>query len=193
MKRREIITFLGGAVAWPFAAHAQKTSIPVIGYFSSRSADTEAALRTPFLKALAEAGFVAGRNVLVEYRFSDGHHDQLRGLAADLVRRPVSMLVATDRPSALAAKAATSTIPFVFTTGDDPARLGLVKSLRHPGGNAIGVYIFTTNLGPKRLGLVRDLLAKPGLIAFVWMPTIRRRHSRLRKCNRQQRHWGSHC
>jgi ABC-type uncharacterized transport system substrate-binding protein len=167
VKRREIITFLGGAVVWPFAAHAQKTPIPVIGYFSSRSADTEVALRTPFLKTLAEAGFVVGRNVLVEYRFAEGHHDQLRGLAVDLVGRPVSMLVATDRPSALAAKAATSTIPIVFTTGDDPVRIGLVKSLRHPGSNATGVYIFTTQLGPKRLGLVRDLLAKPGLIAFV--------------------------
>jgi ABC-type uncharacterized transport system substrate-binding protein len=141
VKRREIITFLGGAVVWPFAAHAQKTPIPVIGYFSSRSADTEVALRTPFLKTLAEAGFVVGRNVLVEYRFAEGHHDQLRGLAVDLVGRPVSMLVATDRPSALAAKAATSTIPIVFTTGDDPVRIALVKSLRHPGSCHRRLYL----------------------------------------------------
>jgi len=167
VKRREIITFLGGAVVWPFAAHAQKTPIPVIGYFSSRSADTEVAWRTPFIKALAEAGFVVGRNVAVEYRFAEGRYDQLPGLAADLVRRQISLVVATDRPAAQAAKAATTTIPIVFGVGDDPVRLGLVKSLSHPGGNATGVYVFTTNLGPKRLSLVRDLLAKPGLIAFV--------------------------
>jgi len=168
MRRRDFIKIIGSAATtWPFVAHAQKTTIPVIGYLSARSAGAETALRTPFLKALAEGGFVAGRDVLVEYRFAAGHEDQLRELAADLVRRPVSMLVAAERPSALAAKAATSTIPIVFSTGDDPVRLGLVKSVSHPGGNATGVHIFTTQLGPKRLSLVRDLLAKPGLIAFV--------------------------
>ena len=99
--------------------------------------------------------------------FADGHHDKLQILAADLVRRQVSVLVATDRPSGLAAKAATSTILIVFTTGDDPVRLGLVKSLSHPSGNATGVVLFTTQLGSKRLGLIRELLVKPGLIAFV--------------------------
>lgn len=167
MRRREFVTFLGGAIAWPFAADAQKTAIPVIGYISSRSAETEAALRTPFLKGLANAGFVVGQNVLVEYRFAEGQYDQLKGLAADLVRRQISVLVATDRFAAGAAKTATSTIPLVFATGEDPVRLGLVKSLRHPSGNATGVYVFTSNLGPKRLGLTRDLFAKPGLIAFV--------------------------
>ncbi|MGC1916360.1 MAG: ABC transporter substrate binding protein, partial [Pseudolabrys sp.] len=111
---------------WPLSVRAQRTAIPVIGYFSSRSVDAEAALRTPILKELADAGFVVGQNVLVEYRFADGHHDKLQILAADLVRRQVSVLVATDRPSGLAAKAATSTILIVFTTGDDPVRLGLV-------------------------------------------------------------------
>lgn len=167
MKRREIIPFLGGAIAWPFVAHAQKVAIPVIGYLSGRSVDTEGALRTPFLKALAEAGFDVGRNILIEYRFSEGRNDQMRGLAADLARRSLSVLVATDRPAVLAVKAATSTIPIIFTTGDDPVRLGLVRSLNHPGGNATGVYIFTTNLGPKRLSLLRDLLGQPRLIAFV--------------------------
>ena len=152
---------------WPLSVRAQRTAIPVIGYFSSRSVDAEAALRTPILKELADAGFVVGQNVLVEYRFADGHHDKLQILAADLVRRQVSVLVATDRPSGLAAKAATSTIPIVFTTGDDPVRLGLVKSLSHPSGNATGVVLFTTQLGSKRLGLIRELLVKPGLIAFV--------------------------
>ena len=152
---------------WPLSVRAQRTAIPVIGYFSSRSVDAEAALRTPILKELADAGFVVGQNVLVEYRFADGHHDKLQILAADLVRRQVSVLVATDRPSGLAAKAATSTILIVFTTGDDRVRLGLVKSLSHPSGNATGVVLFTTQLGSKRLGLIRELLVKPGLIAFV--------------------------
>jgi putative ABC transport system substrate-binding protein len=116
---------------------------------------------------LANAGFLVEQNVLVEYRFSDGRNDRLKELAADLVRRQVSILVATDRFAASAAKAATSTIPLVFLTGDDPVRLGFVKSLQHPSGNATGVYVFTSNLGPKRLGLVRDLFEKPGLIAFL--------------------------
>jgi len=167
MRRRGFITFLGGAIAWPFAANAQKTAIPVIGYVSSRSAETEAALRTQFLKGLADAGLVVGKNVLVEYRFAEGQYDQLKGLAAELVRQQISVLVATDRFAATAAKAATSTIPLVFGTGEDPVRLGLVKSLQRPSSNATGVYVFTSNLGPKRLGLVRDLFEKPGLIAFV--------------------------
>jgi len=167
MRRRDLLkVFAGGMATWPLEVHAQKT-VPVIGYLSSRSPDVEGALRTPFLKALEAAGFVVGRDVLIEYRFSDGRQDLLRELAIDLVRRSVSVLVATDRPSAVAAKTATSTIPTVFTSGDDPVHLGLVKSLSHPGGNATGFHIFTTQLGPKRLGLVRDLLPGPGLIAFV--------------------------
>src|SRR5262249_21576933 len=143
MRRRDLLkVFAGGVVTWPLVAHAQKT-VPVIGYLSGRSPDVAGALRTPFLKALAAAGFVVGRDVLIEYRFSDGRHDQLPGLAIDLVRRSVSILVATDRPSASAAKGATSTIPIVFTSGDDPVRLGLVKSLSRPGGNATGFHIFT--------------------------------------------------
>ncbi len=170
MKRREFITFLGGAATWPLATHAQQPTIPVIGYFSGRSTDAEAAVREPFLKALKEAGFVPGENVVVEYRFAEGRDNQLPALAANLVRRQVSMLVATDRPAALAAKAATSTIPIVFTSGDDPVRIGLVSSLKNPGGNVTGVYLFTSKLGPKRLELIRELLPKPGLIAFVVNP-----------------------
>jgi ABC-type uncharacterized transport system substrate-binding protein len=142
----------------------------VIGYFSGRSTDAEAPVRTPFLKGLADAGFVDGQNIVVEYRFAGGHDDQLPGLAVDLVRQQVSVLVVTDRPAALAAKAATLTIPIVFTSGDDPVRHGLAKSLSHPGGNATGIYVFTTQLGPKRLSLIRELLPKPGLIAFVVNP-----------------------
>jgi putative ABC transport system substrate-binding protein len=139
----------------------------VIGYFSGRSPDAEGPLRLPFLKALEAEGFVTERNVALEYRFAEGHDGRLRKLAAELVDRQVSLLVATDRPSALAARAATATIPIVFTIGLDPVRSGLVASFNRPSGNATGVSIFTVELGPKRLGLVRELLPKSRLIAFV--------------------------
>jgi putative ABC transport system substrate-binding protein len=155
MQRRHFITLLGGAAAWPLAARAQQSAMPVIGYFSGRSPEAEAPLRTPFLKALETSGFAVGRNVAIEYRFAEGQDERLPMLAADLVRRQVAMLVATDRPSAVAARAATSTIPIVFT------------SFNRPGGNATGVSLLTTELGPKRLGLLREILPKPGTIAFV--------------------------
>jgi putative ABC transport system substrate-binding protein len=169
MRRREFISLVGAAAAaWPFAARAQhQPAMPVIGYFSSRSPDAEAPLRIPFLKALAESGFTAGGDVAIEYRFAEGQDERLPPLAAELVRRPVTMLVATDRPSALAAKAATATIPIVFAIGFDPVQLGLVASFNRPGGNATGVSLLTTELGPKRLGLLRDLLPRPGIIGFV--------------------------
>jgi putative ABC transport system substrate-binding protein len=167
LRRRRFIALIGGAAAWPLAARAQQPQVPVVGYFSGRSPDAEAPLRIPFLKALAESGFTAGRNVAIEYRFAEGQDERLPALAAELVRRPVTMLVATDRPSALAAKAATATIPIVFTSGFDPVQLGLVTSFNRPGGNATGVNLWTTELGPKRLGLLRDLLPRPGTIAFV--------------------------
>ena len=165
MRRRTFIAALGGAAAWPFAAQAQ-TATPVIGYVSGRSADSE----TPLLKSLEEAGFVAGRNFTIEYRHAQGRDDRLPELASELVRRRVAVLIATDNNSAVAAKAATSTIPIVFGTGDDPVRLGLVASLNQPGGNATGVYVFTSRLGAKRLSLIRALLPNPGLIAFVVNP-----------------------
>ena len=127
-------------------------------------------MREPFLKGLEKADFQLGKNAMIEYRFAEGRDDQLPAIAADLVRRQVSLLVATDRPSALAAKAATSTIPIVFTTGDDPVRIGLVASLNNPGGNATGIYVFNNNLGPKRLELIREFFPKPALIAFVVDP-----------------------
>jgi putative tryptophan/tyrosine transport system substrate-binding protein len=168
MRRRKFITLLGGAAAaWSLAARAQQPAVPVIGYFSARSADAEAPLRVPFLRALEESGFAAGRNIAIEYRFAEGQDERLPLLAAELVRGQVAMLVATDRPSALAARAATATIPIVFTSGFDPVRLGLVASFNRPGGNATGVSILTTELGPKRLGLLRELLPKPGTIGFV--------------------------
>jgi ABC-type uncharacterized transport system substrate-binding protein len=134
VRRREFITLLGGAaVAWPHAVRAQQPAVPVIGYFSGRSPDAETPIRVPFLKALEESGFAAERNIAIEYRFAEGRDERLPVLATELVRRQVAMLVATDRPSALAAKAATATIPIVFTSGFDPVQLGLVASFNRPG------------------------------------------------------------
>src|SRR6516164_694669 len=169
MRRRRFLSLVSGAVAWPVVAQAQ-TAIPVIGYLSARSASAEGPLREPFLKSLEDAGFVIGRNIAIEYRYSQGGDDQLSELASGLVRQQVAVLVATDNNSALAAKAATSTIPVVFGTGDDPIRLGLVASFNRPGGNSTGVYVFTSRLGAKRLSLIRALLPKPGVIAFVVNP-----------------------
>ena len=168
LRRRDFVTLLSGAAAgWPLAARAQQPAMPVIGYFSSRSPDSEAPIRVPFLEALEKSGFVPGRNVAIEYRFAEGQDERLPALAIELVRREVSMLVATDRPSTVAAKTATATIPIVFTSGGDPVHQGFVASINRPGGNATGVSLLTIELGPKRLELVRELLSKPGTIAFV--------------------------
>jgi len=171
LKRREFISLVGGAAAaWPWAVRAQQPAMPVIGYLSGRSPDAEGPLRTPLLAALEEAGFVVGRNVAIEYRFAEGLDERQPMLASDLVRRSVTLLVATANSSALAAKAATATIPILFGVGLDPVQTGLVASLNRPGGNATGVSVFTSELGPKRLGLLRELMPKPGLIAFVIDP-----------------------
>jgi ABC-type uncharacterized transport system substrate-binding protein len=171
VNRRSFLSLVGGAAAaWPLAVRGQQPAMPVVGYFSGRSPDAEAPIRVPFLKALEASGFAAGRNVTIEYRFAHGRDERLPELAAELVRQSVTMLVATDRPSAMAAKAATATTPIVFTSGFDPVRLGLVASFNRPGGNATGVSLLTTDLGPKRLGLLRELLPKQGTIAFVVNP-----------------------
>jgi len=167
MNRREFIALAGGVAAWSFAVRAQQPAIPVIGYFSSRSPDAEAPIRVPFLKALEDSGFATGHNIAIEYRFAEGQDERLPELAAELVGRQVAMLVATDRPSATAAKGATATIPIVFTSGFDPVQMGFAVSFNRPGGNATGVSLLTGELGPKRLALVRELLPKPGTIAFV--------------------------
>jgi len=170
VKRREFITLLGGAAAWPLAAKAQQAAMPVIGYLSGRSPEAEARLREPFIKALETSGFAAGRNVAIEYRFAEGQDDRLPALAADLVRKRPAVLVAMDSGSAVAAKAATTTIPIVFGTGLDPVRLGLAETLNRPGGNATGTYVFVADLGPRRLQLLREVVPQATLIAFILNP-----------------------
>ena len=169
MKRREFIALTGGAaVAWPVQAVAQQKAMPVVGYLGSGSAESEAPVRGSFLKGLEQSGFLAGRNVGIEYRFAEGRFERLPTLAAELVRLPATVLVASGVPAAVSAKKETATIPIVFVIGLDPVSLGLVESLSRPGGNATGVSVFTTELGPKRLGLLREMLPQAGLVAVLF-------------------------
>src|SRR5262252_8198543 len=158
-RRRQFITLLGGAAAaWPLAARAQQRTFPVIGLLSSRSLAVDTPLIALIRQGLNETGIIEGQNVTIDYRCADGQYDRLAGLAAALVRQHVAVIVTIGgEPSALAAKAATATIPIVFVGGSDPVRSGIVTSLHRPGGNITGVSTFIAEMEPKRLGLLREL------------------------------------
>jgi putative ABC transport system substrate-binding protein len=169
MNRRQLITILGGAAAWPLAASAQQAAMPVVGYLTPSRPGVYAA--PEFLEGLGEVGFVEDRNVVIDYHWVNGDYSLFPALAADFVRRRVSAIIAFTTPATLAAKAATTSIPIVFRLGGDPVKLGLVASMNRPGGNVTGVSGISNALTAKRLELLRDLVAQAETIAFLVNPT----------------------
>jgi ABC-type uncharacterized transport system substrate-binding protein len=171
MRRREFMTLFGGAAAWPLAANAQQSARPIIGFLGAASPNQVGDYWNAFQKGLEEGGFVDGRNVTIESRWAEGHYERLPDLAADLVRNHVAVLVGAAPPAALAAKAATTTIPVVFVSGDDPIKSGLVERLNRPGGNVTGISVFSgSQLGAKQLGLLHDLVPAAVVIALLVNP-----------------------
>jgi len=171
MRRREFVTLVGGAAAWPLAARAQRPSFPVIGFLHSATANAYAPMTAAFRKSLKEAGYVEGQNVAIEYRWAEGQFDRLPELAADLVRHQVSVIFAGGGldPS-LAAKAATSKIPIVFANGTDPVEAGLIVSLDHPGANITGITFLLNTLGPKEFEVLHELVPNAPLVAALINP-----------------------
>ena len=172
MRRRKFITLLGGAAAWPLAARAQQGIAP-IGFLRSTSADASANLVEAFRRGLTEAGYIEGRNIAIEYRWAENQDERLPGLAADLVRHQCAVIVAGGNGAALAAKAASTKIPIIFATGDDPIALGLVASLNRPEGNVTGIFFYSGVLESKQLELLREVAPKATQIGVLVNPTSR--------------------
>jgi putative ABC transport system substrate-binding protein len=173
MKRRNLITVLAGAVAYPLLAGAQQKAMPVIGFLSSQSRqfDDTLGVLVAFRQGLNETGYIEGRNVAIEYRWGEGNYDRLPVLAAELVRREVTAIVAGGAPAAVAAKAATTAIPIVFDAGIDPVEFGIVASLNRPGGNATGISLMGVELAPKLVDLLHQLLPTASVIGVLTNPT----------------------
>jgi len=170
VRRRDLVTLIGGVAAtWPFAARGEQP-LPVVGFVNAASAKSYTRQLAAFLTGLSETGYIVGQNVAIEYRWADGQNDQMPAIVADLIRQKVSVIAATSTPAAIAAKRADTAIPIIFETGSDPIRLGLIPSLNRPGGNVTGVTNLNFEIAPKRLQLLHELVPTASVIALLTNP-----------------------